>query len=285
MRAHLLWLALALLGAAPAKAPSADAPKKRVLVPHGQRLETAETQCELCHVTASWDDVRFDHDKTGFPLKGKHARVDCRGCHAQSFTTPVPRQCVACHRDAHAGDLGARCEGCHDELSWKSAFDADAHRRTNFPLVGGHAVIPCQECHFESRDRRFARSTVDCAACHQRELMRTFGTAVDHTRLGFAGGCQSCHRASGFRPAVFPGHDGCFNLSQGSHANIACATCHAVGLPAMVMTGTCNTRTAACTTGCHSHDCAAVSARQHQGVMGFQCQDRRCWECHLEQRR
>jgi protein gp37 len=32
-------------------------------------------------------------------------------------------------------------------------------------------------------------------------------------------------------------------------------------------------------------DCAAASDRQHANVMGYQCQDRRCWECHTEERR
>src|SRR5450432_3964208 len=136
---------LQLWSAAPV--PAADAPKQPQLIPIGRHLTAGDTKCSACHVTASWTDVRFNHDRTGFPLKGQHSAVDCRGCHAVDFTVPIARQCVACHFDAHAGDLGSRCEGCHDESSWRTEFNPDAHRLTDFPLMGAHGVMPCQECH------------------------------------------------------------------------------------------------------------------------------------------
>lgn len=248
-----------------------------------QHAEENTTRCVSCHTTSTWSEVRFNHEKTGFPLKGKHARVDCRGCHAASFDTPVPRQCAACHRDAHTQDLGAHCESCHDETTWRSPFNADAHRRTNFPLVGAHAVIPCQECHAEVRDRRFARPTVTCSSCHQGDLTRTLGTAIDHAALGFTQDCQQCHGAFAFRPARFPNHDSCFLVSYGSHAAFSCAQCHTT-LQVMTAPGTCSTRTAACTQ-CHEHTCTVTGGQTptdqlHQGVAGYQCANRKCYECH-----
>ena len=56
--------------------------------------------------------------------------------------------------------LGVQCASCHDTSGWKSRFDADAHRRTNFPLQGRHALLPCEQCHGDRRDRAFARPTV-----------------------------------------------------------------------------------------------------------------------------
>jgi hypothetical protein len=239
------------------------------------------TRCAACHVTASWNEVRFDHDKTGFPLKGEHARVDCRGCHAADFSTPVGRQCVACHFDAHAGDLGSRCDACHDENTWHTQFDADAHRRTAFPLLGAHGVIPCQECHSDARDRRFSRATVPCVSCHQADLMRTTGTAVDHTTFQFTQPCQQCHGALAFKPARFPTHDLCFRISSGPHAQYTCEQCHR-SLP-MTAPGSCSTGTAACT-ACHEHACGQRIQQQHPGnvpaAAAFQCADVKCAQCH-----
>ena len=39
------------------------------------------TDCKQCHVTTSWMPERFDHDKTAFPLEGKHQNLDCAACH------------------------------------------------------------------------------------------------------------------------------------------------------------------------------------------------------------
>lgn len=278
MMALLLTLALQ---AAP-DAPVAADPKPPKLLPKEKgHLSSSLTQCAACHTTSTWSEVRFNHDKTGFPLKGKHSRVDCRGCHALDFTEPVPRQCAACHRDAHTDDLGAHCEACHDETTWKSPFNADAHRRTNFPLVGAHATLPCQECHAESRDRRFARPTVTCEMCHASDLVRTAGTAIDHGALGFTQDCQRCHGGFAFRPARFPDHDRCFPLSYGSHVSVQCTTCHSSLARATGMSGTCDTRTTQCI-GCHEHACP-ISDKQHEGIAGYACSEVRCAGCHKTQ--
>ena len=117
-----------------------------------------------------WEKVRFNHDPTGFPLRGAHVDVTCNGCHSQGFDKPVADTCSGCHRDRHASEFGLHCEGCHDEKSWRPLFNADAHRSTNFPLVGRHALIPCTECHGNVRDRVFAQAAVRCDACHEADL-------------------------------------------------------------------------------------------------------------------
>lgn len=245
-----------------------------------------DTACAKCHVTASWTAVKFNHDLTGFPLKGAHQPMRCKACHGQDVKTPLPSGCAGCHRDEHQGQLGLRCEGCHDELSWKTTFNADAHQRTNFPLLGAHAALPCQECHGEARDRSFSRPALPCSSCHQTALARTLGTAVDHVQLGFTDDCRQCHGGYAFRPARFPGHDRCFFITGGPHANVTCAGCHTT-LSTSAAAGTCSTRTAACTQ-CHQHQCtgpqgATETDRQHANVAGYQCGDRRCYECHPSQ--
>ena len=63
------------------------------------------TDCTRCHVTNSWLPEKFNHNDTRFPLKGKHAQLDCRACHEVSNnngeTTVVYKlnklDCIDCH--------------------------------------------------------------------------------------------------------------------------------------------------------------------------------------------
>jgi len=40
-----------------------------------------KTDCTQCHVTGSWYPEKFDHNKTLFPLEGRHAEIECNACH------------------------------------------------------------------------------------------------------------------------------------------------------------------------------------------------------------
>jgi hypothetical protein len=235
-----------------------------------------DTSCSACHTTADWTKVTFDHDRTGFPLRGRHSATTCSGCHASSdFRQPVPNTCAACHKDVHRGEFGIRCASCHDPESWRSRFNADAHRRTNFPLNGRHALIPCEECHLNQRDREFTRATIECFACHQADYARAATISIDHVAAGFGTRCRDCHNPWTFRGGRFSAHDLCFQLSAGPHAGIACLDCH-TSITGFVATGTCSTNTASCT---RCHFCPTMQQR-HQQVSGFQCKDRKCYECH-----
>ncbi len=214
-------IALAALAAASLPRAAAAPPDLTVPPGHGGDLD-----CSACHTAEGWDRVVFEHaTRTGFALDGRHATAACRGCHVTGdFRAPLPRACSACHRDVHAGRLGARCERCHRPDAWRSATlaAADAHRRTNFPLVGRHGVIPCEECHGDRRDRAFGRPTVQCKACHEQDLARTAGSGVPHD--GFPPACQLCHGPWRFSPAGFAGHDACWPLHHGGATG--CLVCH-----------------------------------------------------------
>ncbi|MFZ5442898.1 MAG: cytochrome C [Myxococcota bacterium] len=280
---------LALLLAA---APDAgvDAPMKKgvpdvvgALKGFTKKGHEGTTQCAACHATSSWSDVRFNHDRTGFPLTGRHAKTSCKACHVADFTAPLPRTCAGCHVDVHSGELGARCESCHDTTDWRSRFDADAHRRTNFPLLGGHAALPCVECHAEARERRFARATVDCLACHQAAALRTAGLVVDHTPGALnlvAEPCQSCHLPTAWSPARFTTHDVCFPITGGPHRGVPCLSCHsALAAPRSA----CRTGTATLCVSCHTNAGGSSTGQtdaQHQGVPGYVFSAARCAQCH-----
>jgi len=63
------------------------------------------TDCARCHVTESWFPERFDHNRTNFPLEGKHAEIACGACHevaAGGGETEViyklgKFRCIDCH--------------------------------------------------------------------------------------------------------------------------------------------------------------------------------------------
>lgn len=294
MSTLLLAFLLAAAPGAGAAPPAKDAPRGAVPKVVGALKgftrgagHEGVTACGACHGTNSWTEVRFNHERTGFPLTGRHARTTCKACHLADFAAPLPRSCGACHRDVHAGELGARCEGCHDTTDWRSRFDVDAHRRTNFPLFGAHAALPCVECHAEA-ERRFTRSAVECQACHQADVLRTqgMGQPVNHVALGLdQRNCRECHNPLSFTPARFPTHDECFPISAGSHAGVACLNCHTSLSGGATLK--CATGTAQCT-HCHTNDGAGNPRISHTDQQhadgkapGYVYNDRRCLDCHF----
>ena len=71
--------------------------------------------------------MRFDHDRTEFPLKGQHFTVPCRECHTNDQYTGVRMECVACHRSDRARadtlhtdhrGLPWDCSQCHKAFKW-----------------------------------------------------------------------------------------------------------------------------------------------------------------------
>jgi hypothetical protein len=260
-------------------------PRSSLSVPGRRAVEAnGVTRCGACHMVEGWEKVRFNHDPTGFPLRGAHTGVTCTGCHGQGFDKPVADTCSGCHRDRHASEFGLHCEGCHDEKSWRPLFNADAHRSTNFPLVGRHALIPCNECHGNMRDRAFAQAAVRCDACHEADFMRTTGLmgSVDHSANQFSRDCQTCHNTFRFFPVSIRQHDHCMPITSGSHHGLHCLNCH-TSLTAVAFTGVCGTGTADCT-DCHSHACARTEM-QHKPVGGYACANDRCVSCHYALRR
>jgi hypothetical protein len=175
---------------------------------------TLGSACGDCHGERLWKEARFDHGKTRFPLRGKHAGVECMSCHTSAVFKEAPSACVACHRkdDRHKGALGEACGSCHSERNWKeSTFD---HAKTAFPLLGNHAKVKCESCH---RDADYKRTPKDCASCH----------AKDDVHAGQLGArCDSCHDAATWKKARFDHGRTSFPL-LGRHLLVECATCHA----------------------------------------------------------
>ena len=83
--------------------------------------------CGECHRADRWSLVRFDHDRSEFPLRGRHFTTPCRDCHTNDQFTGVRTECVSCHRGdkVRADSLHADhrsfsfdCGDCHRPFNW-----------------------------------------------------------------------------------------------------------------------------------------------------------------------
>jgi len=181
-------------------------------------------KCETCHVERDWKETKFDHDKTKFPLLGKHAdpkKVKCTDCHkGDMYKDKLEMTCVSCHKKdddkAHKGNFGPKCESCHSEKDWKETiFDHD--KKTKFPLLGKHKKIKCAECH--KGDAYKDKLEMDCYSCHKKD--------DDKSHKGQEGKkCETCHGAESWTKTTFDhGRMSTFPL-MGRHMLVACKKCH-----------------------------------------------------------
>lgn len=173
-------------------------------------------KCESCHTPRKWADILFDHGRdTNFELTGKHARTKCASCHkGHIYKEKLTTACIACHRraDPHGGQLGAQCDDCHGTDGWRTqvAFDHDV---TNFPLIGLHSVVPCEDCH---TSHKYKDAKPACAACHR-----------DRFHAGRLGPeCETCHNPNGWRRWRFDHNRQTRYPLAGRHVGVKCHACH-----------------------------------------------------------
>ena len=148
------------------------------------------TDCAKCHNEANWKQAsNFDHDKTRFPLIGRHKAVGCSDCHKSSDFKAAPMQCQSCHQDTfHQRRLGPDCASCHSPRAWLQ-WHFDHSLQTHFPLTGAHIKVECHACHSQPVS---AKPILDaaCITCHRKD---------DVHRGSFGPNCQQCHSTTTFR--------------------------------------------------------------------------------------
>ncbi len=151
---------------------------------HGNEISSpylTDNNCENCHSSQSWSTVKFDHNRTEFILKGKHAEIDCRDCHIKETFSgkfvhlfkSVKTNCEFCHEDNHAGQFKkgefSECAQCHTFKNWKPEnFD---HNNSRFKLEGAHVNVACVKCHtpFIENGKKYFKykfEEIKCAVCH-----------------------------------------------------------------------------------------------------------------------
>jgi hypothetical protein len=188
---------------------------------------------------------KFDHQRAGFVLEGKHAVAQCRACHKPEYqksgAAPLIRKkdrttswlgleqaCEKCHQEPHRGQLGTQCSRCHTPKAWKPATGFD-HSKASFPLTGSHLKVECAKCHLDPRvaTTRDAKGLLvpqwkpmphsDCVSCHK-----------DRHEGRFKDACSKCHTTAGWKVFNKSGfnHDMTKYPLRGKHAAIACGDCH-----------------------------------------------------------
>lgn len=172
-------------------------------------------KCESCHIEKAWTSTTFDHGKTRYPLRGRHARIRCASCHTGIlYRENLKTACIGCHLkdDKHRGQLGPKCESCHNEASWRrTRFD---HGLTRFPLLGKHASAKCEACHTTPQ---YKDTKTDCYSCHRKD---------DRHKLRLGTLCGECHNARNWKQWNFD-HDKRTRFAlDGKHAGLDCHACH-----------------------------------------------------------
>lgn len=186
-------------------------------------------RCDLCHVSTDWQTMKggasnFDHDPTGFPLRGAHRATTCSDCHNG---TPLGEgDCSTCHTDPHRGEHQGSCDTCHGSDTWAIPAARQDHRRLRLPLVGRHAGVACADCHPRSLGNEFRAVPADCAECHRAEALAP-AVHPPHNQGRFLDDCDSCHTSFGWRPARVA--HGRFWPLTGAHRATECSSCHTAG--------------------------------------------------------
>ncbi len=193
--------------------------------------------CDKCHDAKGWKPApKFDHEKTEYPLTGKHADIECDKCHRApslklqtdasgkpvSLFKPVPhKECSDCHADPHKGRLSTKCGDCHVTRGFmeinRKEFD---HGRTRYALEGKHRTVKCESCHGASLKKNPAFAT--CASCHADSH------AGEGTLAGAKADCAACHTLGGFAPSTYTvAKHGAAKFSlRGRHQTVKCNACH-----------------------------------------------------------
>ncbi|HEX8836897.1 MAG TPA: hypothetical protein VF748_08180, partial [Candidatus Acidoferrum sp.] len=202
--------------------------------PHGPTLTIP---CENCHKVAAWRPIKtnleFDHNKTRYPLRGMHEKVECTKCHVKPVFTDVGKNCQDCHTDVHQRRMGTNCAQCHTVQGWNIAVQQVKDHQNRFPLLGAHAAAQCEDCHKSAAVGQFQGLSTACISCHQRDLQQTQtlgGSVPNHIAAQFPQTCETCHTFDSWLGATV-NHSAPpinFPLTAG-HANVPCGSCHVGG--------------------------------------------------------
>jgi hypothetical protein len=183
--------------------------------------------CENCHTSAGWRPIRpvpeFDHNKTKYPLRGMHEKVQCTQCHIKPVFTDVGKNCQDCHADIHRRKMGTNCAQCHTVLGWQIATQQIKDHQNRFPLFGAHAAVPCEQCHKSAAVGQYEGLSTACASCHLRDFQKA--TNPNHASAGFSTTCNLCHSTDSWLQVKFDHSATGFPLTNG-HANVPCQSCH-----------------------------------------------------------
>ncbi len=212
-------------------------------------------QCSDCHNERGWRETGFDHARSRFPLRGRHADAKCKQCHQTLAFKDAKSDCLSCHAadDRHKQGLGPRCDNCHEASAWKKT-GFDHNQRSHFKLNDAHARAACQACHNAPVTEKIVLAA-ECASCHARD---------DYHKQRLGPRCADCHDARGWKGAKFDHNQKSRFKLDGAHMKIGCQSCHTAPVTDRFTLGT---------------DCVTCHGKKddvHFGSYGAQCE-----RCHV----
>jgi hypothetical protein len=128
------------------------------------------------------------------------------------------------------------------------------------PVLSTLAIAGCFQAHPMAQEELMGS---DCYACHRKDYVATTAPVHPDTPQLFSTGCATCHRTSGWKPALDGLHNEAFIIAQGPHAApITCVGCHELdgALPSKAGANTNCIQ-------CHPND--AHQADSHVGLLGL----------------
>ena len=218
---------------------------------HGGQFAAApyNEQCEGCHTVKGFSPSTFTialHAKSQFPLEGAHMAISCNECHTAGMDGQADKivpyhftdlSCTGCHKNPHGQEFEAKmtekvadgrpkgCQACHTVKSWTDLPSFD-HSKTNFPLIGAHENVQCEQCHKPSgpsgqlAEVSFKSAPTACSSCHEDPHGSQF--ALD----GNSQNCDTCHNSVAWKPSLF-NHETQTDFSlKGAHEHVPCNQCH-----------------------------------------------------------
>jgi len=167
------------------------------------------------HAQSAPGDAPFDHNRTGYLLRGVHTTLQCEQCHVNGIFKNTPKDCGGCHA------IGSRV------------------RATPKPVNHVPSNNSCESCHnspssFLVKSFSHAGLTSNCASCHSGQFLGVTGKSANHTLTSLP--CENCHN----NPTTFTG-------ARMDHTGITsgCASCHskpAVHVATAAACETCHTQ-------------------------------------------
>lgn len=186
--------------------------------------------CKDCHNENSFHQINqavFHHDKTDFPLLGKHSFVKCNDCHKEGITKKLKHEkCFDCHSDYHKGEFAENgilkdCSSCHNEKGYTPSFyTTERHNHTEFSLTGSHLAVPCADCHFKNETWHLKNIGMKCIDCHNN----VHGQEISSKFMG-NNNCSGCHSSRSWDTITFEHNETGFKLI-GKHIEVSCRDCH-----------------------------------------------------------
>ena len=244
--------------------------------------QTLGPDCGRCHTPISWviNNITEIHQRSRFPLVGKHINADCFDCHKNASASrlyfgPLGVECIDCHQKDYtattnpnhtAGGFSKNCLDCHNMAS--GSWTGAGINHDFFPLTRGHANSACQDCH---KTPNYASTSRECVSCHLANYNGTVNP--NHSSIGFSTTCNDCHTTEiGWKPAEYRTHDTkSFPIYSGKHLGTwnTCAECH--NNPASYQQFTC--------IDCHAHNQPDMNDG-HKEVQGYAYNSPACYACH-----